>query len=193
MTCSFNDTSPAVKIVRACQVVSFLLRFRLTAPGFEQLRASDLILSHVRICWAASYNVYTSFTSCNVRQFRTRFGDGVWLFPRLRELWDNVRPFIPRLRFFFSFLCKWRLARAHLLHSLGQDQSTVAQRAKTTGTKFNCLSNGKFVEQPCATLRALPYWQKVALGQLQTALNSLPYEMFGSFSQHLNFSYVTQC
>ena len=36
----------------------------------------------------------------------------------------NVRQFILRLRFFFFFL-KWRLARVHLFHSLGQDQSTV--------------------------------------------------------------------
>ena len=34
-----------------------------------------------------------------------------WLFPRVRGFWENVRQFIPRLRFFF-FL-KWRLARAH--------------------------------------------------------------------------------
>ena len=30
----------------------------------------------------------------------------------------------------FIFL-KWRLVRAHLFHTLGQDQSTVAQRAET--------------------------------------------------------------
>ena len=33
--------------------------------------------------------------------------------------------------FLFCFL-KWKLARAHLFHSLGKDQSTVAQRAETT-------------------------------------------------------------
>ena len=33
---------------------------------------------------------------------------------------------------FFFFFWKWRLARTHYLHSLGQDQSTVAQRAETT-------------------------------------------------------------
>ena len=31
-----------------------------------------------------------------------------------------------------SFFLKWRLACAHLFHSLCQDQSTVAQRAETT-------------------------------------------------------------
>ena len=33
---------------------------------------------------------------------------------------------------FYFFFPKWRLARAHLFHSLGQDQSTLAQRAETT-------------------------------------------------------------
>ena len=31
----------------------------------------------------------------------------------------------------FFFVFRWRLARAHLFHSLGQDQSSVAQRAET--------------------------------------------------------------
>ena len=35
----------------------------------------------------------------------------------------------PALFFFFS----WRLGHAHLFHSLGQDQYTVAQPAETTG------------------------------------------------------------
>ena len=34
-------------------------------------------------------------------------------FPRLREFLATVRPFIPRLRFFFLFLLKWKLACAH--------------------------------------------------------------------------------
>ena len=52
-----------------------------------------------------------------------------WLFRRLLGSWENVRPFILRLPFFFL---KWRLARAHSFHSLCQDQSTVAQRAEST-------------------------------------------------------------
>ena len=51
-------------------------------------------------------------------------------FPRVRGFSENVRQFIPRLLSFF-FL-KWRLARAHSFHSLGPDQSAVAQRAETT-------------------------------------------------------------
>ena len=35
-----------------------------------------------------------------------------WLFPRVRGFWENVRQFIPQLRFFFLFFLKWRLARA---------------------------------------------------------------------------------
>ena len=48
---------------------------------------------------------------------------------------ENVRQFIPRLRFFSFFLLKWRLARAHLFHSLSQDRSTVAQRAEASVTE----------------------------------------------------------
>ena len=53
---------------------------------------------------------------------------------------ENVRQFIPRLRFFSFFLLKWRLARAHLFHSLDQDQSTVDQRAETTVTVRSPMS-----------------------------------------------------
>ena len=41
---------------------------------------------------------------------------------------EYVRPFIPRLRFFFF---KRGLARGHKFHSLCQDQPTVAHRAET--------------------------------------------------------------
>ena len=61
-----------------------------------------------------------------------------WLFPRLREFWENVQPFIPRLLFFF-FL-KWTLARTHQFHSLGQDQSTVAQPAETAVAQCSLTS-----------------------------------------------------
>ena len=32
----------------------------------------------------------------------------------------------------FCFVFRWRIARVHEFHSLGQDQSTVAQQAQTT-------------------------------------------------------------
>ena len=35
---------------------------------------------------------------------------------------------------------KWRLVRAHYLHTLGQDQSTVAQRAETTVAECSLTS-----------------------------------------------------
>ena len=44
----------------------------------------------------------------------------------------------PACAFFFFF--QWRLARAHLLHSLGQDQSTVAQRGETTEAECSLTS-----------------------------------------------------
>ena len=40
----------------------------------------------------------------------------------------------------FFFFLKWRLAHAHQFHSLGQDQSTVAQRAETTVTECSLTS-----------------------------------------------------
>ena len=46
----------------------------------------------------------------------------------MQTFFGNVRPFMPCLRFFLP----WRLSRAHLFHSFGQDQSTVAQLAETT-------------------------------------------------------------
>ena len=49
-----------------------------------------------------------------------------WEHSRVRGVLENVRPFIPCLHFFFFFL-KRRLVCAHLFHSLGHDQSTVAQ------------------------------------------------------------------
>ena len=50
-----------------------------------------------------------------------------WLLPCMREFWGTVWQFIPHLRFFRS-----ESSRSNLFHSLGQDQSTVAQRAETT-------------------------------------------------------------
>ena len=44
---------------------------------------------------------------------------------------DNL---FPARAFFFFF--KWKLGRTHLLHSLGQDQSTLAPRAETTAAEF---------------------------------------------------------
>ena len=38
------------------------------------------------------------------------------------------------------FFFKWRLAQTYLFHSLGQDQSTVAQRAEMTVTKCSLMS-----------------------------------------------------
>ena len=55
----------------------------------------------------------------------------------MRGFWANVRQFIPRLRFFFFFFFKVEIkSRTHLFHSLGYDQSTVAQRAETTVAVF---------------------------------------------------------
>ena len=44
----------------------------------------------------------------------------------------EVQGMTPRLRIFFFFFLMWRSARVHLFHSVGQDQSTMASRAKTT-------------------------------------------------------------
>ena len=55
------------------------------------------------------------------------------------RMFNNSFPARTFFLFFFFFL-KWRLACAHLFHSLGQDQSTVAQRAETTVTEHSLIS-----------------------------------------------------
>ena len=62
-----------------------------------------------------------------------------WLFPRLRGFWEKVGTFHHRLRLFFV-LFKERLARAHLFHTLCQDQYSVAQRAETTVAEHSLTS-----------------------------------------------------
>ena len=61
-----------------------------------------------------------------------------WLFSSLARIWGNgFNDSFPVCAFFFFFfwslsVCfKWWLARAYRFHFFGQDQSTVAQRAKT--------------------------------------------------------------
>ena len=61
-----------------------------------------------------------------------------FFFARLREFWENVGPLIPHLRFIlFIYLLKMKISSRTLFHSLGQDQSTVAQRAKTTVAEYS--------------------------------------------------------
>ena len=53
------------------------------------------------------------------------------LFPRLPGFWGKVS-------MIHSF--KWRSARTHQFHFLGQDQSTVAQQAETTVAECSLMS-----------------------------------------------------
>ena len=50
-----------------------------------------------------------------------------------KDFGRTVDRLFPACAFFFFFL-KWRLARAHVFHSLYQNQSTMAQRAEMTLT-----------------------------------------------------------
>ena len=61
-----------------------------------------------------------------------------WLFLRVRGFWGECSTIYSPPALFFFFL--WRLARANLFHSIGQDQSTVAQRAETIVTEFSLTS-----------------------------------------------------
>ena len=65
-------------------------------------------------------------TCCSDLQQRNNKNGGFIL-----HVLENVRPFIPRLLSFF----KVEISSRTLIHSLCQDQSTVAQRAKTTVAK----------------------------------------------------------
>ena len=62
----------------------------------------------------------------------------VAFFPSLRRFWENDRPFILRLRFFFFF--EVQISSRALFHSLCQDQSTEAQRAETTVVECSLTS-----------------------------------------------------
>ena len=78
-------------------------------------------------------------------------GGGGGGFSSFTRVFENARPFIPSLRsfWFFVLFCfvvvvvvvfKRRLARVHQFHSLCQDQSTVAQQAKTTVAECSLTS-----------------------------------------------------
>ena len=43
------------------------------------------------------------FVITATRSWQVRWCWCWWLLPRLRGLWENVRPYVPRLRFFFFF------------------------------------------------------------------------------------------
>ena len=58
---------------------------------------------------------------------------GGGFFLACEDFWENVRQFMPRLRFFFFF--KVEISSRKLIPLLGQDQSTVAQRPETTITE----------------------------------------------------------
>ena len=62
-----------------------------------------------------------------------------WLFPRVYRVWENVRQFIPCLPFIIIFLNGDWLAHTKF-YSLGQNQSTVAQRAETSVTECSLTS-----------------------------------------------------
>ena len=71
-----------------------------------------------------------------------------WLFPRLWDFGRNVRPFIPCQCFF----CKVELSSRTLVHSLGQDQSTLAQRAETTVAECSLTSSCELDSEKIPTL-----------------------------------------
>ena len=66
-------------------------------------------------------------------------------FSLLARIWreDPMSHSLPAPVFFFFFfggVVKWRSSYAHLSHSLGQDQSTVAQQAEMTCDKHSLMS-----------------------------------------------------
>ena len=60
-----------------------------------------------------------------------------WLFPHMRGFWGDCSIYFPPALFFFL---KCRLACTNKFHSLGHDQSTVAQQAETTVTECSLMS-----------------------------------------------------
>ena len=60
-----------------------------------------------------------------------------WLCPHLRGFWGKVIHSLPA---HFLFFFEWRSGHTYPFHFLGQDQSTVAQQAKTTVSELSLTS-----------------------------------------------------
>ena len=93
-------------------------------------------LRHSEICITTTtkFNLRPTHICKHQAETKLSFNKTRWLTPRLRFCCCCCCCFFCFLFFCFLFF-ELRLARAHLFHSLGQDQSTVAQRAETT----NCI------------------------------------------------------
>ena len=92
------------------------------ADGYTRAEGCGVVilkrLDDVRKCtvaWDTSISTQLHIPSCHA-WFRNISiycgGGGGGFFLACEDFWENVRQFIPRLRFFFFFL-KWRLACAH--------------------------------------------------------------------------------
>ena len=66
----------------------------------EQNKYRSIIYNHAMVVAEDHILLITVWTSAAVPKVCTTT---LWLFPRLRGFWKNVRPFIPRLRFCFVF------------------------------------------------------------------------------------------
>ena len=130
--------------------------------------------------------------------------DRWWLFPALVTI--HYPPA------FFCFVLMWRSARAHYFHFLGQNQSTVAQRAKTTvaecfwrvawglvsliGSCMDCIVNPlrpRWVDRTAIeTLRRkhLNSHMKPADGDIWATTRSLQTETFEQLHEGIRWKHV---
>ena len=109
---------------------------------FQDWHSNPVLPMHCRNCykdsWVANYSKLrcwfweTDAVETAKNGFRLRYIRNWWwcLFPRMQVFCNNVRSFIPNMHlFFFVFFS-----------TLGQDQSTVAQRAKMTVAECSLMS-----------------------------------------------------
>ena len=65
--------------------------------------SKDMTISLRKSSWEHSDSIYRDCWSCSRIFMSTDGADGAGFCPRLRGFWENVGPFIPRLRFFVCF------------------------------------------------------------------------------------------
>ena len=136
-----KDTSP----VLANGVIPVIILLKSPIFHLRGIRENGKsgVTLHARLqMWCISSDVNSSRTRSTLGQPKISNLDRLATNQTRRER-ENVQPFITRPRFISIFFFYWRLARAHLSHSLGQDQSTVAQRAETTVAECSVTSRAQ--------------------------------------------------
>ena len=117
-----SSITPPQPLPQPSQSVRLLSRWYSwkLSPMFHAMSGSAM-------SWLLDCSIHISLAVCTLKPYNT----GVWLFPHIRGFGRKVCWIISICTFSFFYL-KRRSAHVHQFHSLGQDQSTVAQQAEMT-------------------------------------------------------------